>query len=219
MREDKTMPSDIPHAVIRRLPLYYEFLSRLINEGAQWVSSKRLAEELSITHSSVRQDMVHLGPRSASHYGYSVAELSEILRKLLGLEKDINIVIIGAGRIGQALSHYSGFRSRGFCIVAMFDVSPYLMGKVADDIPIYPLGRLAEIIRREKVSIGAVAVPMHAAQESAMRLVEAGITAILNFAPITLKVPDHVVVQNVHISAALLELSFHITGFRKDRTK
>ncbi|MBW2148578.1 MAG: redox-sensing transcriptional repressor Rex [Deltaproteobacteria bacterium] len=211
------MLQSIPRAVIRRLPLYYEFLSRLTNEGAQWVSSKRLAEELNITHSCVRQDMVHLGPRFASHYGYSVAELSDILRNILGLEKDIHIVIVGAGRIGQALSHYPGFRSRGFRIMAMFDVNPDLMGKTADNVPVYPLGRLDEIVRREKVLMGVVAVPMHAAQEAALRLVEAGITAILNFAPISLKVPDYVTVQNVHISAALLELSFQVMGLRKDR--
>ncbi len=213
------MLQSIPRAVIRRLPLYYEFLSRLINEGAQWVSSKRLAEELNITHSCVRQDMVHLGPRSASHYGYNVTELNAILRKILGLEKDINIIIIGAGRIGQALSHYPGFRSRGFRIVAMFDINPNLTEKTADDVAVYPLGRLAEIVRREKVLMGVVAVPMHAAQEAALRLVESGITAILNFAPITLKVPDHVIVQNVHISAALLELSFQVLGFQKDKQK
>ncbi len=200
----------ISKAVIKRLPRYYRYLGELMNEGVERISSHDLSERMHVTASQIRQDLNHFGGFGQQGYGYNVAYLYEEIAKILGIDQKHNIIIIGAGNLGQAIANYTNFEKRGFIIKGMFDVNPRLVGMTIRGIPVYALEELEEIIRREEVQIAALTIPKMRAEEVAEKLVAYGIRAIWNFAHTDLHLPDDVVVENVHLSESLMRLSYKL---------
>ena len=198
--------NDLPKVVSKRLPIYFELIQKMHLKGTEWVSSEYIARELRINPSTVRRDLSYFGKFGKTYHGYNVDTLYEILREILKINEQTKIVIIGAGNIGQALAKYNKLKEKGFIVKALFDVDPQLMGKFINGIPIYPIGKLSEIIKREKIRLGIVAVAQHHGQAAADELVRAGVSGILNFTPEVIKVPDQVRLENVSVIRSLLTL-------------
>lgn len=207
----------VSDAVIRRLPGYYRHLRELEENGVVQISSQELGERMSLTPSQIRQDINCFGGFGRQGYGYPVHELKEHIGEILGLNKKHRMVIIGAGRIGNAVSRYPSFRREGFETVAMFDSDPALLTEEKDGIAIYDISRLEELLPGMDISIAVLAVPAPAAQETANRLYECGIRAIWNFAPTDLQHPADMEVVNVHMSDTLHILSYRMTHGNTDR--
>lgn len=202
----------ISESTVRRLSLYLRFLEEFEERGLTTISSDELAARGGTTSAQVRKDLSFFGSFGKRGLGYSVAELSSRLRRILGLERQWRVVIIGAGKIGAALAQYNGFRQRGFEIVAVYDNDPAKIGRKVDGIPIRPMETLAEDTRRSPADIAVIAVPGHAAQVVADLVVRAGIRAIMNFAPQQLHLPDHVALKTVNMAMELEGLSFALTN-------
>jgi len=213
------MPPDvkrIAESTVRRLSLYLRFLEEFERRGLATISSDELAARGGTTSAQVRKDLSFFGSFGKRGLGYSVAELADRLRRILGLEHDWQVIIIGVGKIGAALSQYDGFRERGFHIVAVYDADPEKIGRRVDSFTIRSITSLAEENRRHPADIAVLAVPAGAAQEVADLVVQAGIRAILNFAPQQLHVPDQVVVKAVNMAMELEGLSFALTNLTTD---
>ena len=206
------MSSYISDAVIRRLPAYYRYLQELEEEGVSQISSQELGKRMQLTPSQIRQDINSFGGFGRQGFGYPVHELKEHIRTITGLEKEHRMVIIGAGRIGQALACYDGFCREGFRTVAMFDADPEIVTRNTAEIPIYPAAEMEERIPALEVRIAVVAVPAATAQETLDRLYEIGIRAVWNFAPVDLHYPRDMAVVNVHLSDSL-----HILAYRMNQ--
>lgn len=201
-------PIVIPRAVINRLSRYHFYLTELMEKGIEKISSRELSKMMGITASQLRQDLSYFGEFGQRGYGYKVDELNAEIEEIMGLQKKHFMVVVGAGNLGQALAQYYGFRKKGFFIKALFDVNPKVIGLQVGDIPVLDIDDLAQFVRNENITIGVVAVPKGAAQSVANSLVEAGVKGIWNFAPIELKVPEKIVVENVNLLGSLLILSF-----------
>jgi redox-sensing transcriptional repressor len=173
------------------------------------ISSERLAEMAGVNAAKVRKDLSYLGPYGTRGVGYDVEYLLFQLSRELGLTQDWPVVIVGIGNLGHALANYRGFSARGFRPVGLCDADPAKVGEKVGDLKVEPLDDLPRIVREREVAIGIVAVPASSAQEVADRLVEAGITSILNFAPTVLNVPEHVSLRKVDLSIELQILSFY----------
>lgn len=205
------MEKEISQAVIRRMPRYYRYLGELLEEGVERVSSNELSRIMKVTASQIRQDLNNFGGFGQQGYGYNVRSLHEEIGKILGLNQDHNIIIIGAGNLGQAIANYGRFDKLGFKTIALFDISPELIGQNVRDIKIYPLDELESFCKNHKVDIAALTMPKQSADNTAHRLVELGIHAIWNFAHVDLDLKDDsVVVENVHLSDSLMQLSYNI---------
>jgi redox-sensing transcriptional repressor len=200
--------NNISMAVIKRLPKYHRYLSELLKNDVDRISSKELSEKIGFTASQIRQDLNCFGDFGQQGYGYNVRDLYNEIRDILGLNKDYNSIIIGAGNIGQALANYSRFEGLGFSIDGIFDTNPKLVGLKIRDIEIEDIDSLAQFLSKNKIDIGIICVPKNSAQKAASLLVENGVRAIWNFAPTDLIVPDEVVVENVHLSDSLLTLAY-----------
>ena len=197
--------------VIRRLPRYYRHLTTLKNRGINRVSSKELSENMGLTASQIRQDLNCFGGFGQQGYGYNVEYLFEEIGKILGLNTIQNMIIIGAGNLGQAITNYVKFERFGFIITALFDVKPSLKGQTVRDIPIYMMDELDDYCKKNKVDIAALTLPKEKAEDTAQHLVNLGIRAIWNFAHVDLDLSDKsVVVENVHLSDSLMQLSYNI---------
>jgi len=206
----------IPKPVSKRLSMYYRCLEKLKDEGIDVISSKELANRLDIKPSQVRKDLSYFGEFGKRGVGYNVDFLLENLEKILGIKEEWNIVIIGAGNIGRALSNYMKIKEKGFKIVAVFDKDNEKVGKeIAEGIKVLHIKDLDKVVREKKVKIGIIAVPPSAAQEIAEILENAGVSGILNFAPTKIKVS--IPVEDVDISSSLRALTFEI--IRKRSTK
>lgn len=208
------MPADrparrIPEATVARLPVYLRILGELADADVEHVSSERLAELAGVNAAKVRKDLSFLGSYGTRGVGYEVAYLVYQIRRELGLNHDWPVVIVGAGNLGQALAGYGGFGNRGFPVAGLVDVDPAKVGAVIGGVRVRHLDDLAAIVQGRKVSIGVVATPPAAAQEAADRLVRAGITSILNFAPVVLSVPRGVGVRKVDLAVELQILSYY----------
>lgn len=208
------MPADrparrIPEATVARLPVYLRILGELAEADVEHVSSERLAELAGVNAAKVRKDLSFLGSYGTRGVGYEVAYLVYQIRRELGLNHDWPVVIVGAGNLGQALAGYGGFGNRGFPVAGLVDVDPAKVGAVIGGVRVRHLDDLAAIVQGRKVSIGVVATPPAAAQEAADRLVRAGITSILNFAPVVLSVPRGVGVRKVDLAVELQILSYY----------
>ena len=205
------MEKEISQAVIRRMPRYYRYLGELLEEGVERISSSDLSRRMKVTASQIRQDLNNFGGFGQQGYGYNVQFLYDEIGKSMGLDKTYNIIVIGAGNLGQAITNYVKFEKFGFIMTALFDVNPALKGKDVRGIPIYMMDELEGYCAREKVDIAALTLPKEKADETAKRLVELGIHAIWNFAHVDLDLKDsQVVVENVHLSDSLMQLSYNI---------
>lgn len=207
---------EISRAVIKRLPRYYRYLGELMEEGVERISSGELSERMKVTASQIRQDLNNFGGFGQQGYGYNVESLYEEIGKILGLDKKHNLIIIGAGNLGQALTNYTNFEKRGFIIKGMFDINPRLIGMTVRGISVYPMEDLQRVIQEEHVQIAALTIPKTQAGDVADRLVEYGIKAIWNFAHTDLNVPEDVMVENVHLSESLMRLSYRLSSAQEE---
>lgn len=198
----------IPEAVIRRLPRYYRYLKNLMDMGISRVSSKDLSTRIGITSSQVRQDFYCFGSFGTQGFGYEVEYLYYEIKKILGLDTDFNMVIVGAGNLGQALSKYMLFQKSGFKVAGIFDNDPELIGKKIGEIEIMYISDLNEFIKNNCVDIAALTVPAINAREVAEYLVSCGIKGIWNFAPIELKLSSDVFIENIHLTDSLMILGY-----------
>ena len=197
-------------AVIRRLPKYHRYLRDLLERGIGRISSKELSDIIGFTASQIRQDLNNFGGFGQQGYGYNVEDLYNEIGNILGLTNSFKTIIIGAGNLGQALANYN-FTSHGFILEDMFDINPKLTGLRIRDIEIKDMDLLQQTVEEKEVDIAFICTSKDAAQGVADRLVESGIRAIWNFAPIDLKIdnPD-IIVENVHLVDSLLTLSYFL---------
>lgn len=207
---------EISQAVIRRLPRYYRYLGELLESGVERISSNDLSKRMKVTASQIRQDLNNFGGFGQQGYGYNVKYLYTEIGKILGLEVDHNFIIIGAGNLGQALANYSNFENRGFVLKGIFDVNPTLKGMTIRNVPVRMMSEMKEFIKENDIEIAVLTIPKAAARDVAKELVDAGIHAIWNFAHVDLNVPDHVIVENVHLSESLMRLSYNLSRYNDE---
>jgi redox-sensing transcriptional repressor len=198
----------IAESTVRRLSLYLRFLEEFEEQGASTVSSAALAGRGGTTSAQVRKDLSFFGSFGKRGLGYEVAALKKQLREILGLNRTYRVVVIGAGKIGSALVQYSGFRARGFELVAIYDNDPKKIGKRWNGLTVRDVNQLEKDLKQEAADIAAVVTPAEAAQAVADRLAACGISAILNFAPVQLQVSDKVAVKTVNLVLELEALSY-----------
>lgn len=197
------------------MPRYYRYLGELLDEGVERISSNELSIKMNVTASQIRQDLNNFGGFGQQGYGYNVQYLHEEIGKILGLEERHNIIVIGAGNLGQALANYSNFEKMGFVIIGLFDVNPYLDGCRVRGIPVMMLNELEGFAASHRIDIAALTMPKHTADKIANRLVNLGIHAIWNFAHVDLEIMDkNVVVESVHLSDSLMQLSYNMKRSR-----
>ena len=199
----------IPEATVARLPLYYRALLETSDQHVGTVSSERLAEMAGVNAAKVRKDLSYLGSYGTRGVGYDVEFLLHQISRELGLTHDWPVVIVGVGNLGHALANYRGFGARGFRIVALVDADPGKIGQRIGELEVEALDDLPRIVADREIAIGIVATPAGAAQEVADRLVDAGITSILNFAPTVVAVPGGVSLRKVDLATELQILSFY----------
>ena len=199
----------IPEATVTRLPVYLRILNELGEESVDHVSSDRLAELAGVNAAKVRKDLSYLGSYGTRGVGYEVSYLVYQIQRELGLNHDWPVVIVGAGNLGQALSGYGGFGQRGFPVAGVVDVDDSKIGSVIGGVRVRHIDELPQIVASRNVSIGVVAVPAAGAQDAADRLVRAGVTSILNFAPVVLSVPRGISVRKVDLALELQILSYY----------
>ena len=209
---------EISQAVIRRMPRYYRYLGELLEDGVERISSHDPSKRKNVTASQIRQDLNNFGGFGQQGYGYNVKFLYEEIGKILGLNQKHNIIVIGAGNLGQALANYVKFEKLGFVITALFDVNPALEGVTVRGIKIHMLDELEDYCKDHVVDIAALTMPKEKADAIANRLVDLGIQAIWNFAHVDLDLIDKdVVVENVHLSDSLMQLSYNIVKNKKNK--
>ncbi|WP_261568949.1 redox-sensing transcriptional repressor Rex [Frankia gtarii] len=201
--------SAVPEATVARLPLYLRVLTTLAEGGVHTVSSDTLAAAAGVTPAKVRKDLSHLGSYGTRGVGYEVDVLLDCIAAKLGLTEDRSVVLIGVGNLGHALAGYGGFHARGFRIVALVDADPDRVGERVGAVIVRPVDELEQVIAECAVTIGVICTPAAAAQQVCDRLVAAGVTSILNFAPTVLSVPEGVDVRKVDLAVELQILSFH----------
>ena len=202
----------IADSTVRRLSLYLRFLEESTNRGLVTISSDELARRGGTTSAQVRKDLSFFGSFGKRGLGYSVPELTESLREILGLRRDWQVIIVGAGKIGTALAQYRGFRQRGFRVTAVYDRDPKKIGTQWDALTVRDMAELERDIAKEHPDIAVLTTPAEEAQVVVDRLVSAGMRALLNFAPIQLQVPPDVTLKNVNMAMELEGLSFALTN-------
>lgn len=211
---------EISQAVIRRMPRYYRYLGELLDAGVERISSNDLSSRMNVTASQIRQDLNNFGGFGQQGYGYNVKYLHEEIGKILGLNTTHYVIIIGAGHLGQALANYVKFEKLGFVITALFDVDPKLIGQDVRGIPILSLDDLPEYVRTHTVDIATLTMPKSKADSIANEVVSLGVHAIWNFAHVDLELFDKdVIVENVHLSDSLMQLSYNTVKHTKEKGK
>jgi len=205
----------VPQVTVKRLSRYLRVLERFQEEGYETVSSEELAGELHVKPSQLRKDLAYFGEFGTRGMGYSIPRLAEALRKILGLHRQWAIAIIGVGNLGTALLRYKGLNEKGFRVAALFDDDPEKVGSARSGIPIYHIDELAEVVKEKNIQICIITVPAPAARATADAAVNAGIKAILNFAPVSIKTPPDVVCLPVDIASELKILSHHLAAFEQ----
>lgn len=206
----------ISRAVIGRLPRYYRYLGDLLEAGVERISSNDLSKKMHVTASQIRQDLNNFGGFGQQGYGYNVKYLYTEIGKILGLNKNHNIIIIGAGNLGQALANYASFEKSGFILKGLFDVNPRLTGMSIRDVPVRMMDELKDFVNHNDIEIAALTIPKSKAVEVADVLVENGIKAIWNFAHTDLNLPKDVIVESVHLSDSLMKLSYNISRYSEE---
>jgi redox-sensing transcriptional repressor len=200
---------DIPEATVARLPVYLRALTTLSEQGISTCSSEDLAGAAGVNSAKLRKDLSYLGSYGTRGVGYDVDYLRYQIAREIGVTQDWPVVIVGIGNLGHALANYSGFRSRGFRVVALLDADPKRHDEVVAGVDVRPFDDLEQIVKEHGVAIGVIATPALAAQDVADRMVASGITSILNFAPSVLSVPTGVDVRKVDLSIELQILAYH----------
>jgi redox-sensing transcriptional repressor len=200
----------IPEAAVARLAVYLRVLSGMAEQGVGSVSSEELSVASGVNSAKLRKDLSYVGSYGTRGVGYEVAVLIEEIERILGLTRNHSVAVVGIGNLGHALANYGGFPSRGFPVVALFDVDDDLMGVPVGGIPVNHIDEIAQVCAAREVSIGVIATPPPAAQAVCDRLVSAGVRCILNFAPVVLQVPDDVEVRKVDLAVEMQILSFHV---------
>ena len=190
-----------------------------MESGVERISSNELSNKMKVTASQIRQDLNNFGGFGQPGYGYNVKYLYNEIGKILGIDRQHNLIVVGAGNLGQAIANYANFEKRGFIIKGMFDINPRLIGLVVRVIEIRSLDELEKFIVQNNVQIAAMTIPKTRAAEVADRLVNAGIKAIWNFAHTDLVVPDDVVVENVHLSESLMRLSYRVCSMQDEQAR
>ena len=210
---------EISRAVIGRLPRYYRYLGELLDAGVERISSNDLSKKMNVTASQIRQDLNNFGGFGQQGYGYNVKYLYTGIGKILGLNREHNMIIIGAGNLGQALANYASFEKSGFLLKGLFDVNPRLEGVSIRGIPVRMMDDLKNFLKHNDIEIAALTIPKSKAIEVADILVDSGIKAIWNFAHTDLNLPDDVIVESVHLSDSLMKLSYNISRYNEEHGK
>ncbi len=208
-RSESVAARAIPEATVARLPVYLRALTGLSDAGIRTCSSEDLAAAAGVNSAKLRKDLSYLGSYGTRGVGYDVDYLRYQIAREIGVTQDWPVVIVGIGNLGHALANYSGFRSRGFRVVALLDAAPERHGEIVAGVAVRPFDDLEAIVHEQSVAIGVVATPATAAQNVADRLVAAGVTSILNFAPAVISVPEGVDVRKVDLSIELQILAYH----------
>jgi redox-sensing transcriptional repressor len=205
----KRQPRKIPEATVARLPIYLRSLLEVAGDGMPTISSERLAELSGFNAAKVRKDLSYLGSYGTRGVGYDVEYLQFQMSRELGLNKDWHVVIAGIGNLGHALANYGGFTDRGFPVAALVDADPRVVGTEVNGIAVRHIDEIGDIAGEMRIAIGIIATPASAAQEVADRLIAAGVTSILNFAPTIVTVPPEVSLRKVDLAVELQILSFY----------
>ena len=204
-------------AVIKRLPRYHRYLGDLLREGKLRISSQQLSKMMNVTASQIRQDLNCFGGFGQQGYGYNVKYLHAKISELLGVNEGFLAVIVGAGNLGSALAATHMFDRRGVKRVAMFDVNKNIVGTKIYGIPVYPIEELEDFCRREKINIGVLSVPKEAALDVSMKMINAGVRGLWNFANMELKIDrDDVIVENIHLGDSLMKLCYELKSKEYD---
>ncbi len=202
--------TDIPDIVIGRLPIYLRAINQLAADGQEITSSHELGNRLGISSAQIRKDLSHFGEFGKQGTGYQVSHLRSALRHILQVDHEWPVVLVGAGDLGHAIVHYGGFVDRGFRIVAVFDNSPAKIGNSVNGLKVQEMSQMAALIREQDIKIAMIAVPGQHAQTVCDLLVEAGVRAILNYAPVTLNVPPKVNVQHIDPVTHLQRMTYYL---------
>jgi len=200
----------ISEAVVRRLPIYLHVLNELSRSEVQTVSSQHLGQKLDLNPAQIRKDLAYFGEFGRKGIGYDVSYLIEKIRQILKLDRRLNVALIGAGNLGQALCNYNTYSKDNMKIVAVFDAHPSKIGTHINNMAVQPMEQLKETVGQLQIRIGIITVPAPEAQNVADRLVAAGVEGILNFAPAILKVPDEVRIHHADFTTELLSLAYYL---------
>ncbi|MDQ7025061.1 MAG: redox-sensing transcriptional repressor Rex [Anaerolineae bacterium] len=200
----------IPDIVIGRLPLYLRALTRLQQKDRDITSSHELGRRLGISSAQIRKDLSHFGGFGKQGTGYQIEFLVDKLRQVLQITQQWQVAVVGAGNLGSAISNYAGFTERGFHISWLFDADPTKVGKQIGDFKVLPLDDMEQMVKDNNCQIAMLAVPAEYAQEVANKLVEAGVRAILNYAPININVPEHVMVQYIDPVVHMQHMTYYL---------
>lgn len=214
-----TSSSNIPDIVIGRLPIYLRALNRLTQEGFDVTSSHELGRRLGISSAQIRKDLSHFGGFGKQGTGYQISYLEEKLRQVLKVNYEWDVALVGAGDLGTAVANYRGFANRGFHISYIFDNSPDKVGKYIGEFVIQPLEEMEKTVQEKNIQIAMIATPAEHAQEVADRLLSAGVTAILNYAPISINVPEGIHVQYIDPVVHLQRMTYYLDTDRHPATE
>jgi redox-sensing transcriptional repressor len=200
----------IPDIIIGRLPIYLRALQRMADKGIQTTSSQELGERVGISAAQIRKDISQFGEFGKQGTGYRISFLSDKLREILNINRIWDVAVVGAGDMGHALANYPGFVNRGFRIAMVFDIAPAKIGQKIGDFIVQDAAELVDKVRAANIKVAMLTVPASAAQEAANILVEAGIKAILNYAPLSLTVPESVRVQHIDPATHLQRMTYYL---------
>ena len=202
--------SEIPDIVIGRLPIYLRALTQLVQQGQEITSSHELGQRLGISSAQIRKDLSHFGEFGKQGTGYQISHLQAQLKQILQVNREWPLVVVGAGDLGRAVAHYGGFLERGFRVVALFDNDPAKVGTGTGDLKVMDIARMTDFIHERGIRLAMIAVPAQHAQAVCDTLVKAGVRAILNYAPITLSVPESVHVQYIDPVTHLQRMTYYL---------
>lgn len=201
---------NISVAVIRRLPKYHRYLKEMLDNDIKRISSKELSKMIGFTASQIRQDLNNFGGFGQQGYGYNVEDLYNEIGKILGLTRPYNVVIVGAGNLGQALANYSSFNRLGFKLQAMFDVNPKVIGLKINNVEVMDMDQFEQFVDDHNVEIVYICTSRDGAQEVADKIQKTKVRAIWNFAPVDLKIKSDIIVENIHLIDNLLTVSYFL---------
>ncbi|MEX2310376.1 MAG: redox-sensing transcriptional repressor Rex [Pirellulales bacterium] len=214
----KSVPHrDVPAVVVNRLSLYLRELQHLLRAGRATVSSSQLGKRLGVTDAQVRKDLAYFGHFGQPGIGYRCEELIVEVRRILGTDRQWIVTMVGVGNMGRALLRYKGFAAQGFRIVAAFDLDARVVGSRLEGVPVYATEQLAEVVRQQRIQLGMITVPATQAQHVADQLVAAGIAGVVNFAPVTLSLPERIPIVGVDLTTELEQLAFAVANQNASR--
>lgn len=202
--------NEIPEVVVARLPVYLQKLNQLAREGLEVTSSDMLAESLGVTASQIRKDLSYFGGFGKQGTGYNVISLMEVLQSILHLDRIWKMAVVGVGNLGQAVMSYQGFARKGFEVVLAFDSTSKVIGRVFSGIKVQDVALMEEKIAELQVKVAVLTVPATEAQRMAERLAKCGVRAILNYAPVSLKLPEDIQISNIYPVLELQKMAFYL---------